>query len=121
MSKSTAQLAVLVCCALLSLEAPAASRKPSASPKKQIDAILTQPDLAQGFLGVQIVSVRTGKTIYSLNADKMFTPASNTKLFTTAAALALIGPDYKFRTTVEANGSLDKYGRLSGDLLLVGR
>jgi D-alanyl-D-alanine carboxypeptidase/D-alanyl-D-alanine-endopeptidase (penicillin-binding protein 4) len=51
----------------------------------------------------------------------MFTPASNTKLFTTAAALALIGPDYKFRTTLETSGSLDKYGRLTGDLLLVGR
>jgi D-alanyl-D-alanine carboxypeptidase/D-alanyl-D-alanine-endopeptidase (penicillin-binding protein 4) len=51
----------------------------------------------------------------------MFTPASNTKLFTTAAALALIGPDYKFRTTVETSGSLDKYGRLTGDLVLVGR
>jgi len=70
---------------------------------------------------VQIVSVRTGKPIYSLNAEKMFTPASNTKLFTTAAALALIGSEYKFRTTLETNGSLDKYGRLTGDLVLVGR
>ena len=48
-------------------------------------------------------------------------PASNTKLFTTAAALALIGPDYKFRTSVETNGLLDTHGRLNGDLLLVGR
>ena len=121
MLRNRAALAVLICCALVTLEAPAASKKPSASLKKQIEQIVSQPDLAHGFLGVQIVSVRTGKPIYSLNAEKMFTPASNTKLFTTAAALALIGSEYKFRTTLETNGSLDKYGRLTGDLVLVGR
>jgi len=88
--------------------------------KKHIEAIVAQPDLAKGFWGIEIASAG-GKVIYSLNSDKLFTPASNTKLFTTAAALALIGPDYKFRTTVETNGSLDKYGRLSGDVVLVGR
>ncbi len=112
---------VLLCCALLSLAASAASRKAPASLKKQIETLLAQPDLTRGFLGVQIVALQTGKPVYSLNAEKMFTPASNTKLFTTAAALALIGPEYKFRTTVETNGALDKYGRLTGDLLLVGR
>ena len=103
------------------MHAPAATRKLPASAKKQIETILNQPDLQHGFVGVEIVSLRTGKTIFSENAGKMFTPASNTKLFTTAAALALIGPEYKFRTTVETNGSLDKYGRLTGDLVLVGR
>src|SRR5581483_11469894 len=121
MFRSRAPLAVLICCALLTLDATAASKKPSASLKKQIETIMAQPDLARGFIGIQITSLKTGKVLYSLNANKLFTPASNTKLFTTAAALALIGPDYKFRTTVETNGSLDKYGRLTGDLVLVGR
>jgi len=82
--------------------------------------VLRASDLARGFWGIEVVSVSTGKTLYSQNADKLFTPASNTKLFTTAAALALIGPDYKFRTTVETTGTLDRYGRLNGDLVLVG-
>jgi len=83
--------------------------------------VLSAPDLARGFWGIEVTSLSAGKTMYALNPDKLFTPASNTKLFTTAAALALIGPDYKFRTTVETAGTLDRYGRLNGDLLLVGR
>jgi D-alanyl-D-alanine carboxypeptidase/D-alanyl-D-alanine-endopeptidase (penicillin-binding protein 4) len=94
---------------------------PRKSLAERIAAILADPELARGFWGIEIDSLSTGKTLYLQNADKLFTPASNTKLFTTSAALALIGPDYKFRTTLETNGALDKYGRLSGDLLLVGR
>jgi serine-type D-Ala-D-Ala carboxypeptidase/endopeptidase (penicillin-binding protein 4) len=86
----------------------------------RVAGVLSTPDLARGFWGIEVVSLSTGKTLYSQNADKLFTPASNTKLFTTAAALALIGPDYKFRTTVETTGTLDRYGRLNGDLILVG-
>ena len=86
----------------------------------RISSLLNSPDLAHGFWGIEVASLATGETLYSQNADKLFTPASNTKLFTTAAALALIGPDYKFRTTVETAGTLDRYGRLNGDLVLVG-
>src|SRR5947209_17082215 len=118
-------LASVICatlaCIFLAQHAAAASHPPHISLKKQIETILAEPDLARGFWGVEIASATTGKVLYSLNSTKLFTPASNTKLFTTAAALALIGPEYKFRTTIETNGSLDKYGRLSGDLILVGR
>ena len=89
--------------------------------QERIASVLAAPDLARGFWGIEVTSLSAGKTLYALNPDKLFTPASNTKLFTTAAALALIGPDYKFRTTVETAGTLDRYGRLNGDLLLVGR
>jgi len=108
----------IVFCLLLAPQLPAASRN---SVAKRIDTILSTPDLARGFWGIEVVSLDTGKIIYAQNADKLFTPASNTKLFTTAAALALIGPDYTSRTTVETSGVLDKYGRLSDDLVLVGR
>jgi D-alanyl-D-alanine carboxypeptidase/D-alanyl-D-alanine-endopeptidase (penicillin-binding protein 4) len=87
----------------------------------KIDKLLADPEVARGMWGIEVVSLDTGKTLYQQNQEKLFTPASNTKLFTTAAALARIGPDYKFRTTVESSATLDKYGRISGDLVLVGR
>ena len=102
---------------LVSLEA-VAERKSLA---KKVDELLEQPEVARAFWGVQVVSLDSGKTLYSKNADKLFIPASNTKLFTTAATLGLIGPDYRFKTTIETTGVVDKYGRLSGDLIIVGR
>ncbi len=114
-------LCVTLLCVFSIQPSLAASHSKRTSLKKQIETLLAQPDLARGFWGIEIASAKTGKILYSLNADRLFTPASNTKLFTTAAALALIGHDYKFRTTVETNGSLDKYGRLTGDVVLVGR
>src|SRR5713226_9773514 len=107
-----------ILCLLLATQLQAISQKVI---EKRIATILSQPDLTRGFWGIEVVSLSNGKTLFAQNADKLFTPASNTKLFTTAAALALIGPDYNFRTTVETNGTLDKHGRLTGDLVLVGR
>lgn len=103
--------------------AVAAHRDPSENKKlgKRVDAILSRVDVARGFWGVEIEDLDSGRVLYSHDAERLFTPASNTKLFTTAAALALIGPDYRFRTTAESASVPDKYGRLSGDLVLVGR
>ena len=111
-------LLLALCCALLTPQLHAAHPKPLSD---RIAKVLAQPDLQRGFWGIEIASLASGKVLYSQNSEKLFTPASNTKLFTTAATLALIGPDYTFRTTIETNGTLDKHGRLTGDLLLVGR
>ena len=88
---------------------------------QKITAILSQPPLNRAHWGVDVVDLETGKALYSENSDQLFLPASNAKLFTTAAALAIAGPDYRFRTTVEADGKIDDNGRLLGDLVIVGR
>ncbi len=110
---------------LLTLLAPAyaGGKKPSSATKlnRDVHEMLSDPEAARGFWGVYAVSLDSGRTIIALNQDKLFTPASNAKLFTTAAVFGLIGPDYRFKTTVETLGTLDKYGRLNSDLILVGR
>ncbi|MFZ0639763.1 MAG: D-alanyl-D-alanine carboxypeptidase/D-alanyl-D-alanine-endopeptidase [Candidatus Acidiferrales bacterium] len=88
---------------------------------RDVEAALADPNAQKAFLGVLIVDAQTKQPLYELNADRYFTPASNTKLFTTALALATLGPDYRFRTTMETRGTLDPSGRLRGDLILVGR
>jgi D-alanyl-D-alanine carboxypeptidase/D-alanyl-D-alanine-endopeptidase (penicillin-binding protein 4) len=114
---------ILIWLALL-VPAQAAGRRRQSSPAKlahDIEDILAGPDSERGFWGVDAVSLDTGNPLVELNQDKLFTPASNAKLYTTAAVFGLIGPDYRFKTTVESMGTLDKYGRLNSDLILVGR
>jgi serine-type D-Ala-D-Ala carboxypeptidase/endopeptidase (penicillin-binding protein 4) len=109
---------------LLAVVASAQSSRAPADPAslvRRIDAILAAPELQRNLWGVQAVSLPQGKILYQHNADKLLQPASTTKLFTTAAALALIGPDYKFQTTVEAAAPPDSKGRLTSDIYLVGR
>lgn len=75
----------------------------------------------KAYWGLMISDADTGEVLYSLNAGRYFMPASNAKLFTTAMALATLGPDFHIRTTVESAGQPDSSGHLEGDLVLVGR
>ncbi len=82
--------------------------------------LAASPAARTAFWGMQVVDLATGKTIYELNADHFFIPASNTKLFTTALALSRLGPGYTFQTRVLAMAAPDAAGRIQGPLRLVG-
>lgn len=101
--------------ALLSGTLPA---RPIAQPKAAAGEP-TRPE--KGDWGLLVVDAATGEALVAVNADRYFTPASNTKMFTTALALSMLGPDYRYRTTIETRGRIDSFGRLRGDLVLVGR
>jgi D-alanyl-D-alanine carboxypeptidase/D-alanyl-D-alanine-endopeptidase (penicillin-binding protein 4) len=88
---------------------------------QRADALLECEPSSKGDWGLLIVDAQTGQTLFESDADKYFVPASNMKLFTTALALAKLGPDYRFQTTLETHGALSPEGVLSGDLFLVGR
>jgi serine-type D-Ala-D-Ala carboxypeptidase/endopeptidase (penicillin-binding protein 4) len=89
--------------------------------RARVEATLARPGADKGYWGVLVMDARTGEVLYALNAQRYFTPASNTKLFSTALAMAALGPDYRFRTAIETHGTLDRSGRLRGDLVLAGR
>ncbi|MDR3700963.1 MAG: D-alanyl-D-alanine carboxypeptidase/D-alanyl-D-alanine-endopeptidase [Candidatus Sulfopaludibacter sp.] len=87
---------------------------------QRIEKLLAASPAAGGaFWGIQAVDLATGKTLYSLNPDRFFVPASNTKLFTTAMALTRLGPGFTFQTRV-LSAAPDATGRIAGDLRLVG-
>ena len=64
-------------------------------------------------------SLKTGETLYAVNANKLMMPASNMKIVTLAAAAETLGWDYTFETRVFAAGTIAD-GVLAGDLVVVG-
>ena len=84
-----------------------------------IEKLLKTPGYENAHWGLLVVDAETGKTIYEKNSGRLFGPASVTKLFTTAAALEKLGPDYRFRTVMKRRGEVDAQGELKGDLILI--
>jgi D-alanyl-D-alanine carboxypeptidase/D-alanyl-D-alanine-endopeptidase (penicillin-binding protein 4) len=93
-----------------------------ASPRlaARIDSILARPQLARARWGIEVRDAATGRTLYARNAGRPFIPASNLKLIVAAAAAHHLEPDYRFRTSVYAAGTV-RDGTLDGDLVLYGR
>ena len=88
--------------------------------RSSIDSAVNAPEFANAHWGILVVDATTRDTLYSRNAEKLFLPASNMKIVTGATALALLGPDYTYRTVFAARGPVRR-GVLHGDLLVFGR
>lgn len=88
---------------------------------QRANALLATPPVDKGGWGLLVVEAQTGKTLFERDADRYFLPASNMKLFSTALALAKLGPEYRFHTTAETHGTMNDAGVLNGDVVLVGR
>lgn len=69
-------------------------------------------------IGIEVVDLTTGATLYSRNQSRTFIPASNMKLFSDAAALMVLGPDYRFKNQLSTNATQLQQGILKGSLYL---
>jgi D-alanyl-D-alanine carboxypeptidase/D-alanyl-D-alanine-endopeptidase (penicillin-binding protein 4) len=82
---------------------------------------VSHPRFAAALWGVKVVSLDSGKTLFEHNPQKLFSPASNSKLYTVALGLARLGADYRIKTSVYAASRPSQNGILKGDLIVYGR
>ncbi|MDX6614496.1 MAG: hypothetical protein QOD75_3682 [Blastocatellia bacterium] len=88
---------------------------------RQIERAIKDSPFAGARWGVFVMSLEDGRVLSSRDGDKLFTPASNMKIYTTAVALDLLGADYRWRTSVYAPAEPDASGNITGDVTLYGR
>jgi len=96
------------------------ARAPVATLVQTIDRLLADSTLAGAGSAILVVSLDRGDTLYASETNRLYTPASNRKLFVAASALHYLGPDFRFRTPLIATAGLTG-DTLNGDLALVGR
>lgn len=101
--------------ALASLSTFAASSVPAAV--RQAVKNTRSMQVKQANLGIVVISLRTGRTLYRRNLDHLYTPASVQKLFTATAALGYLKPNYQFQTGFYSRGQIHHH-MLNGNLVI---
>ncbi|MBS4014554.1 MAG: D-alanyl-D-alanine carboxypeptidase/D-alanyl-D-alanine-endopeptidase [Bacteroidetes bacterium] len=86
----------------------------------EVKKFAADPGIKHSSWGLSIFSIESEKEIYSYNSNLSLTPASTLKALTTSTALILLGPDYKYKTTLSYTGKIDNSGNLNGDLIFKG-
>lgn len=92
----------------------------------QLHSLVSSPALRKLRVGVTVSDAYSGADLFSQSADAAFNPASNTKIITTAAALSVLGSDYRYLTTLHGPATAvqqleaSEGGVLAGDVFLQG-
>lgn len=86
----------------------------------EIETLLSKSPLANAYVGICVQDLDSKEILLEKNKSNLFTPASVTKLFTTAIALHTLGEDFCFETCLYTNSYIDSEGTLAGDLFLTG-
>jgi len=87
--------------------------------ESRVTQLLDAPRYQHALWGLLVVDLESGEEIYAHHPDKLFVPASTTKLYSVATALDALGAGYRFLTPVYRRGEVDGEGRLHGNLILV--
>src|SRR5688572_18554603 len=102
--------------ALLTLSLPVSGQEESL--QARLDAALAKFG-PHASVGCRVLALPGGEVLYERNPDLSLTPASNMKLLTSSAALAILGPDYTYTTRVLSTAPI-RDATLRGDLILQG-
>jgi len=86
----------------------------------RIETLLQDSTLAQTRTGIKVVSLNTGEVLYEKNSNELFNPASNMKLLTTATALKVLGPAFRFKTILYTDVGAVADSVIQGNLYLKG-
>jgi serine-type D-Ala-D-Ala carboxypeptidase/endopeptidase (penicillin-binding protein 4) len=84
-----------------------------------LKSITADPRIGDARVSIRVDNVETGETLFAYNPDLLVNPASVTKMFTTAASLCLLHPDYRFKTEVYAHDEPEN-GKIQGPIYLKG-
>ena len=119
---------ISICCLIVLINGCTVQRKfmqtemrPTPSLARELQQMFDDPQFYDSIWGVAIQSLTTNEFIYVRNEHINLIPASNVKLFTTAAALVRLSPDYRISTAIYRNGPITKQGVLEGDLIITGQ
>lgn len=111
------RLIIIVIIFLFSIHLPGQNRVDKLV--NRIDAILEDDFFISSQVAINVFDLTTNESLYDINSQLLFHPASNQKLFTTAAALLFLPDDFRFTTSVYYSGKI-KGVTLYGDLYVVG-
>ncbi|MBX2822051.1 MAG: D-alanyl-D-alanine carboxypeptidase/D-alanyl-D-alanine-endopeptidase [Rhodothermaceae bacterium] len=86
---------------------------------EQIEAYLAEDTFKNAIWAAKIINLESGETLYERNQEISLMPASNAKLYTSAAVLDILGPSFRYETTVYSDGPIEQ-GVLKGNLIIRG-
>ena len=89
--------------------------------RTQFEGILSHPRFRGATWGVKVVSLESGNVLIEHDADRLLSPASNTKLFTAALVLDRLGSGHRIETTLATTAPIEADGTVRGDLVIEGR
>lgn len=81
----------------------AISSSPYLNIKAKIDSLIPDSLFPPAHIGLKVLSLRTGETLYEINAHSLFNPASNQKIYTSATALSLLGEKFNVKTVASVD------------------
>jgi len=117
--RTTLFLALFLALFLVAVLPATAQTQTNAELRAAIDQAVAEGGIPNAWWTILVWDAETGASLYEKDTGRSFVPASNTKLYTTAAALDILGPDYRFETRLVTDGTVED-GVLKGNLTVVG-